>query len=154
MCSTLSPRFLQWGGASFTQNLMVWFLILALFPASLLPFLVSFGITSQITSYISSLVSGFASQGSQTRQPCVAKSVAKLCPTLHPHKLQHARLPCPPLSPGVCSSICPLSRWWFLAISSSAALFFCLQSFSYARQPYARSKDLVFIYCFLCQTWN
>ena len=30
-------------------------------------------------------------------------SVAQSCPTLRPHGLQHARLPCPSLSPGVCS---------------------------------------------------
>ena len=29
--------------------------------------------------------------------------------TLQLHRLQHARLPCPPLSPRVCSSSCPLS---------------------------------------------
>ena len=29
--------------------------------------------------------------------------------SLRPHGLQHARLPCPPLSPGVCSDSCPLS---------------------------------------------
>ena len=44
--------------------------------------------------------------------------------------LQHARLPWPPLSPRVCSNLCPLSQWCYLIISSSAALFsFCLQSF-------------------------
>ena len=31
--------------------------------------------------------------------------------SLQPHGLQHARLPCPSLSPGVCSYSCPLS-WW------------------------------------------
>ena len=31
-------------------------------------------------------------------------SVAKLCLTLRPHGLQHTRLPCPSLSPGVCSN--------------------------------------------------
>jgi len=37
---------------------------------------------------------------------------------------------CPSLTPGVCSNSCPLSRWNYLNISSSAALFsFCLQSF-------------------------
>ena len=47
------------------------------------------------------------------------------------HELQPARLPCPPLSPGVCSYSCPLSRWYYLTISCSAAPFsFCLQSFS------------------------
>ena len=40
------------------------------------------------------------------------------------------RLPCPPLSPRVYSSSCQLSRWCSLTISSFAALFFCLQSFS------------------------
>ena len=46
------------------------------------------------------------------------------------HGLQHDRLLCPPLSPRVCSSSCPLSRWFCLSISSYAATFsFCLQSF-------------------------
>ena len=36
-------------------------------------------------------------------------SHAKWCPTLRPHGLQHARLPCSSLSPGVCSNSCPLS---------------------------------------------
>ena len=49
--------------------------------------------------------------------------------SLQPHGLQHTRLPCPSLSPGVCSNSCPLSQWWYLTISSSAALYFCLQSF-------------------------
>ena len=34
----------------------------------------------------------------------------------------------PALSPGVCSSSCPLSQWWYLTISSSASLFFLLCS--------------------------
>ena len=34
--------------------------------------------------------------------PCC--SVAKSCPTWRPHGLQHARLPCPSLSPRVCSN--------------------------------------------------
>ena len=43
--------------------------------------------------------------------------------------LQHARFPCPWLSPRVCSHLCPLSQWCYLTILSSAALFtFCLQS--------------------------
>ena len=42
----------------------------------------------------------------------------------------YARLPCTPLSPRICSNICPLSRWCYLTISSSAGPFtFCLQSF-------------------------
>ena len=49
---------------------------------------------------------------------------------LRPHRLQHSRLPCPLLSPGVCLNSC-LSSWWcYLTISSSATpFFFCLQSY-------------------------
>ena len=44
--------------------------------------------------------------------------------------LQHIRLPCPSLSPGVCSDSRPLSRWCYLTISSSATpSSFCLKSF-------------------------
>ena len=50
--------------------------------------------------------------------------------SLRPCGPQHARLPCPSLSPGVCSNSCPLSQWCCLIISSSAARFSsCLQSF-------------------------
>ena len=53
-----------------------------------------------------------------------------LSDSLQPHGFQHAKLSCPPLSPGVCSNSCSLSRWHCLTISSSAAFFsFCLQSF-------------------------
>ena len=42
----------------------------------------------------------------------------------------NCRLPCPSLSPGICSNTYPLSLWCYLTISSSAALFsFCLQYF-------------------------
>ena len=57
-------------------------------------------------------------------------SVAKSYLTLRPHGLQHTKFPCPSLSPRVCSNSCPLSWWWYKAVSSSAAFFsFCLQSF-------------------------
>ena len=50
--------------------------------------------------------------------------------SLQSHWLQHTRLPCPSLSPRVCSSSCPLSQWCYLTISFSVALVsFCLQSF-------------------------
>ena len=50
--------------------------------------------------------------------------------SLRLHELQHARLPCPLLSPGVCSNSCPLSPRCYLTSSSSAIPFsFCLQSF-------------------------
>ena len=46
------------------------------------------------------------------------------------HGLQHTRLPCPSLSPGVCSNSCPLSWWCHPTISSSVTLFSsCSQSF-------------------------
>ena len=41
--------------------------------------------------------------------------------SLWPHGQQHARLPCPSLSPWVCSNSCPLSRWCHPALSSSVA---------------------------------
>ena len=51
--------------------------------------------------------------------------------SLWPHGLQHTRLPCPPLSPGVCSDSCPLSQWCHPTISSSGTPFqtSCPQSF-------------------------
>ena len=57
-------------------------------------------------------------------------SVTKLCLTLlWPHGLQHARLPCPSLFPGVCSNTCALSRSGYPTISSSVtSSFFCPQS--------------------------
>ena len=49
---------------------------------------------------------------------------------LWPHRLQHARPPCPSPSPKVCPNSCPLHRWCHPAISLSDALFsFCPQSF-------------------------
>ena len=52
---------------------------------------------------------------------------------LKPHEQQHARLPCPSPSPGVCPHSCPLNWWCHPTISSSVALFFCLQSFPASR---------------------
>ena len=50
--------------------------------------------------------------------------------SLQPHELQHARFPCPSLSPRVCSNSCPLNQWYYLTFSSSATPFpFCLQFF-------------------------
>ena len=61
---------------------------------------------------------------------CCCCSVSKPCPTLTTHGLQHARFPCPSLSPRVCSNFCPLSWWCHPTISSSVACFSsCPQSF-------------------------
>ena len=49
---------------------------------------------------------------------------------LQPHGLQHARLPCPWVSPGVCSNSCRFSQWCHPTISSSVVPFsFCPPSF-------------------------
>ena len=50
--------------------------------------------------------------------------------SLWPHELQHARPLCPSPTPGVYPKPCPLSRWYYPAISSSVVPFsFCPQSF-------------------------
>ena len=46
------------------------------------------------------------------------------------HALQHAKFPCPSLSPRACSNSCPLSRWCHPTILSSVTPFSFLQSFS------------------------
>ena len=49
---------------------------------------------------------------------------------MQPHGLQHARLPCPSLSPRACSNSWPLSQQYHPTISSSVVRFSsCLQSF-------------------------
>ena len=48
---------------------------------------------------------------------------------LQPHGLQHTRLPCPSLSPWVCSDPYSLNWWCHPTISSSVAPFSCPQSF-------------------------
>ena len=54
--------------------------------------------------------------------------------SLQIHGLQHTRLPCPSLSPRVCSDSCPLSLWWHPTISSSVIPFSsCHQSFPASR---------------------
>ena len=51
-------------------------------------------------------------------------SVAQLCLTVwDPPRLQHARLPCPSLFPGVCSNSCSLSQWCHPTTSSSVVPF-------------------------------
>ena len=51
--------------------------------------------------------------------------------SLWPHGLQHAKLPCPSLSPRVCLNSSPLHWWCYLTISSFVTPFsFCHQFFS------------------------
>ena len=57
----------------------------------------------------------------------ISRSV--LSDSLRPHELQHSRLPCPSLTPAVCSNSCPSSQWCHPTISSSVVPFSpCLQS--------------------------
>ena len=56
------------------------------------------------------------------------------------HGLQHARLPWPSSSPGICSKSCPLSQGCYPTISSSVIPFSsCLQSF-WSWSPSIRPK--------------
>ena len=71
--------------------------------------------------------------------------------SLWSHGLQHAKLPCPSLSPRVCSDSCPLSQSCYLPISSSVAFFSCcLQSFpasgSFPTENSAWCYLILFIY--------
>ena len=48
--------------------------------------------------------------------------------SLRPHRLKHARLPCPSPTPGACSNSCSLSRWCHPAVSSSCLPLLLLPS--------------------------
>ena len=48
--------------------------------------------------------------------------------SLQPHGLQHTKLPCPSLSPEVCTDSCPLSQWCHPTISPSVAPLLLLPS--------------------------
>ena len=57
----------------------------------------------------------------------ITKSCLTLCDLMH---LQKTRLPCPSLSPRVCSNSCPSSQWCHSTITASVLpLSPCLQSF-------------------------
>ena len=56
-----------------------------------------------------------------TFHPCidfVAQSLSRVWLFLWPHGLQHTRLPCPLLSPGVCLNSSQLGRWYHPTMSS------------------------------------
>ena len=64
----------------------------------------------------------------QFRSDQISRSVVS--DSLRPYELQHARLPCPSPTPGVCSNSCPSSWWCHPTISSFVVPFSsCLQSF-------------------------
>ena len=58
----------------------------------------------------------------QCTENTVVQSLSHI-PLLQLHGLWHTRLACPPLSPRVCSSSCPLSQWCHPTISSSVTPF-------------------------------
>ena len=65
--------------------------------------------------------------GEYELSPSLIKVVSDSMPS---NGLQHARLPCPSLTPGACSNSCLLSWWCHPTLSSSASPFSsCLQSF-------------------------
>ena len=53
---------------------------------------------------------------------CCCCWVTVIPDSLWPHGLQHTRLLCPSLSPGICSNSCPLWWWCYVTISSSVAV--------------------------------
>ena len=62
---------------------------------------------------------------------CCCCSVTLVSDSLRPHRLQHARPPCPSPPPGACSNSCPLSHWCYPIISLSVVpCSSCLQSSS------------------------
>ena len=61
--------------------------------------------------------------------PLLLFSCSVVSYSLRPHELQHARLPCPSPSAGVCSNSCSLSQWCHPTTSSSVTPFSCPQSF-------------------------
>ena len=69
---------------------------------------------------------------------CIAiVQLLSLCNSSRSYGLEHARLPCPSLSPRVCSNSCPLSQWCHPAISSSVA------HFSSCPQPFPASGSFL-----------
>ena len=77
-----------------------------------------------------SVSAGLSEIGSEYDTSAQFSSVAQSCPTLWPHELQHARLPCPSPNPAVYSNSCPLCQWCHPTNSSSVIpISSCLQSF-------------------------
>ena len=88
------------------------------------------GLRQQFTVDITRLCWNLQNKNCQTGNTCfvlglpVLFSCSVVPGSLRPHGLQHARLPCPSLSPRVFSHSCPLSRWCHPTISSSVSPFF------------------------------
>ena len=72
---------------------------------------------------------------------CGCCSVTVISSSLRPHGLQHARLPCPSLPPGVCS--CPWSRWCHPTILSSVTSFSSLGAKGGPREGFQEGKMML-----------
>ena len=68
--------------------------------------------------------------------------------SLQPHGLQHSRLPCPSLSPGVCSDSCPLNPWCHPTVS------FSVTSFSLFPQSFLESVSFPMSQLFSSGSWS
>ena len=69
-------------------------------------------------------------------------SCSVMSDSLRSHRLQYIRIPCPSLSPGICSNSCPLSQWYHPTIFSSIVPFSsCPQSFPYRLCLYKDYSD-------------
>ena len=60
---------------------------------------------------------------------------------LWPHRLQHARFPCPSLVPGACSNSCPSIQWCHPTSSSSVVSFSSCLQFSPASGSFPMSQQ-------------
>ena len=72
---------------------------------------------------ISEPVTVFLLLSSQVQFSSVQFSRSVVSDSLWPHELQHARPPCPSLTPGAYQNSCPLSQWCHPIIASSVVLF-------------------------------
>ena len=72
-------------------------------------------------------------------------SCSVMSDSLWPHELQHTKVPCPSLSPSVCSTSCPMSRCRHPTISSSVASFSPYPQFFPASGSFSISQ--LFISC-------
>jgi len=68
-------------------------------------------------------------------------SCSVMSDSLQPRGLQHTRLPCPSLSPGVWSNSCPLSRWCHPTISSSVTPFSSCPQSSPASESFPLTRE-------------
>ena len=88
------------------------------------------------------LAGGFLTTGPPGKSPKLVKIINLL---LFSHSVMsdslwpHARLPCPSLSPRVCSNSCPLSQWCHPTISSSPTILFSVIPFSSCPQSFPAS---------------